>query len=371
MFTDLTNDRPFLKLALQGFAGDGKTRTAAEIAVGVHKLIKSTKPIAIYDTEQAAKALKDFFPAHGIKAITTKSRTLASCNQAIKLCEKGEADILIIDSITHVWENFVAAYKEEKKRYRLEFQDWGILKPKWKADFSDVFVMSNVHIIFTGRAGYEYEDEKDEETGKRQIYKSGIKMKAESEVAFEPDILVLMEKVQDVLGHKKEIYRQATILKDRTGIIDGVTLNANGKAKGPSFADFYPAVKVLLDGAVQEAHGYAIPDTFHEFEQKFSQTARDREVYISEIEGAFELMGLGTGAKDKQVKAWTLNQVYGVNSIEGVAKKNNATINEGLALIRAFANEYKVYFNACLDNDVQPDSAKVQEIMKSFKEPGK
>lgn len=370
MFTDLENDRPFLKLALLGFAGHGKTYTATEIAIGVHKLIGSQKPIAFYDTEKSAAHLLPLFRKHGIKATRVKSRSLAAASQAMTLCEAGAADILIIDSLTHVWESFIAAYLEEKKRYRLQFEDWGIIRPKWKREFSDVFLNSNVHIIFTGRAGYEYEDEKDED-GRRQIHKSGIKMKGETEQAFEPDVLVLMDQVQQVLGDNKRIYSTATILKDRTGLLHGKTLNADGEKVGPSFDDFYPAIKQLLDGAVRDAHGQDIPDTFHEFEQKFSKIGKEREVYIAEIEGAFELMGLGSGGQDKQIKAWTLNQVYAVNSIEAVAKKNNATIKEGLDVIRSFANEYKIYFNKCLDNGTTPDKAKVQEIMKSFNQPAK
>lgn len=216
MFKKLENNRPFLKLALEGFAGDGKTFTASQIGIGVHKLIKSDKPIALFDTEKAFKALKWKFDEEGIATVVNdEERSLAALNAAIKWCEAGNADILIIDSITHVWEEFLRAYLnrpdkygKEVKRNRLEFQDWGVLKPQWKELFSTPFVMAKCHIIFTGRAGYEYTDERNEETGKREIFKSGIKMKAETETAFEPDILVLMQKVQDLISEEKSVHRQ-------------------------------------------------------------------------------------------------------------------------------------------------------------------
>jgi len=53
MFKKLENNRPFLKMAFEGFAGDGKTYTATQIAIGVHKKIGSKKPVAIFDTEKA------------------------------------------------------------------------------------------------------------------------------------------------------------------------------------------------------------------------------------------------------------------------------------------------------------------------------
>ncbi len=368
MFKKLENNRPFLKMAFEGFAGDGKTFTATQVAIGVHKLIKSTKPIALFDTEKAFKALKPSFDAAGIEAIVDdEQRSLAALSQAIKWCEDGGSDILIIDSITHVWEEFMQAYLnrpdkngKEMKRNRLEFQDWGVIKPRWKSEFSTPFVMAKCHILFTGRAGFEYTDERNEETGKREIFKSGIKMKAETETAFEPDLLVLMQKHSDLISEKKSVWREAMIVKDRTNQIDGKTF------KNPSFDDFYPAIKVLLDGALREAYGVNIPDTFIEFESKFNEVIKERDIMVAEIEGCFELMGLGTGAADKQIKAWTLNQVYGVNSTEMLGKKNNAVIREGLKVIKDFSNQYKEYMNECLDKDIAVDKDRVKTMMKSL-----
>lgn len=375
MFKKLENNRPFLKMAFEGFAGDGKTYTATEVAIGIHKLIQSTKPIALFDTEKALKALKWKFDENGIAAIHEEDqRSLKALNEAIRYCEEGNADILLIDSITHVWEEFLRAYMnrpdkngKEVKRTRLEFQDWGVLKPQWKELFSTPFVMAKCHIIFTGRAGYEYTDERNAETGKREIFKSGIKMKAETETAFEPDILVLMQKVQDLISEDKKIWREAMVMKDRTTQIDGKTF------KNPTFEDFYPAIKVLLDGTLREVvKGEAIPDTFEEYENKFSEIAKDRDRMKAEIEGCFELMGLGTGAADKQVKAWTLSQVFGVNSLEMVERKNIAVIREGTKVITGFAAEYKKYMNECLDNETPIDKLKIQQLMKDLiKEPVK
>jgi hypothetical protein len=363
MFKKLENNRPFLKLALEGFAGDGKTFTASEIGIGVHKLIGSKKPIALFDTEKAFKALKWKFDENGIEVLHEEDeRSLEALNKAITWCEEGNADILIIDSITHVWEEFLRAYMKHKNRTRLEFQDWGVLKPTWKEKFSTPFVMAKVHIIFTGRAGYEYENEINQDTGKREIFKSGIKMKAETETAFEPDILVLMQKVTDLLGENKSVWREAMVVKDRTTQIDGKTF------KNPTFENFYPAIKVLLDGTLREVHGSQIPDTFEEFENKYSEFAKEREISIAEIEGCFALMGLGTGAKDKQIKVWTLDKVFGVKSIEALGKKNAVSVKEGLNVVKQYAHEYRDYMNECLKAEVEMDPKRLLEIMNQVKE---
>lgn len=358
MFKKLENNRPFAKIAFEGFAGDGKSRTATEIAIGIHKLIQSNKPIAIFDTEKAFKALKPHFDKANIEAVVNdENRSLEALNQAIKWCEEGNAEILIIDSITHVYETFLQNYMKSKNRTRLQFDDWGIIKPMWKDKFSTPFVQANVHIIFTGRAGYEYSDEKNAETGKREIFKSGIKMKAENETAFEPDILVLMEKKMDILTEKKVITRDATILKDRTGLIDGQTFT------NPTFADFYPAIAQLLDGIVKAYSGSEIPDTFDDWESRFSKMNRAKDGVISEIEGAFNLMKLGTSKEDKGLKAAILNKVFGVLSVDKLGDLMIGQLQVGLDILKDFSAEYNKYMESCLESTIQPDMKHVQSLL--------
>lgn len=346
-------------MAFEGFAGDGKTYTATQIAIGLHKKIKSKKPIAIFDTEKAAKALVDIFKGAGIKAVVSDDqRSLKALGDAIKWCEQGNADILIIDSITHVWEEYLAAYMAEKKRNRLQFEDWGVIKPKWKREFSTPFVKANVHIIFTGRAGYEYSDEKNEETGKREIFKSGIKMKAENETAFEPDVLVLMEKQMQTIGPDKKVWREATILKDRAAKIDGKTF------KNPTFEDFAPAINSLLSGVYQESTAEEIRDTFQDAESKQQENRYKRGKLIAEIEGVFMLMGLGTAVKDKQFKAACLNRIWQVVSIDKLDDIRVNDLEAGLAGLRKFSEMYGEYLKNCSEMEVQPDNNQISDLLR-------
>lgn len=358
-FVKLENNRPFLKMAFQGFAGDGKTFTASEVAIGLHKLLGSKKPIALFDTERAFKALVPHFKANGVQAEVDESRSLADLTKDIKLCEDGFADILIVDSLTHVYEDYLQAYMTQKKRTRLEFQDWGILKPKWKKEFSTAYVMAKCHIIFNGRAGYEYGDEINEQTGKREIYKSGIKMKAENETAFEPDILVMMEKVQDILEDKKKIYRIATVLKDRSNLIDGKTFNQDGKKKGPDYKDFEPAIKSLLNGISKDSAIAETPVTFQE-EEKKTWDKQNRDRAISEIEGAFNFMGLGTAVEHKKLKTAILKKVFDVLSLDSLSSMNASIVEKGSKSIKIFADKYIPYMVDC---DGTPDMKYISEML--------
>ncbi|MDD5110694.1 MAG: ATP-binding protein, partial [Patescibacteria group bacterium] len=101
-FMPAANNKPYFKMALQGFAGTGKTYTAALIAIGLHQRTKSAKPVIIFDTEKSAKFLKPLFDNAGIPLLVKESRSLADLVQTMQRCEKGASDILLIDSLSHV-----------------------------------------------------------------------------------------------------------------------------------------------------------------------------------------------------------------------------------------------------------------------------
>jgi hypothetical protein len=308
-FSPLENTKPYLKVAFEGFAGCGKTFTMAQLAAGLHTRIGSTKPIVIFDTERAAKFLRPFFADHGIKILHKESRSLADLREAMKRCREGASDILLIDSISHIWESFLAAYAQKVRRTRLEFQDWGIIKPTWKAEFSDPFVRDPYHCMMTGRAGYEYAQEKDDQ-GKRQLVKTGIKMKVEGETAYEPDMLVLMERFEELLTDQRKVWREAMIIKDRSNLIDGKSFT------NPTYHDFSPAIEAILSDPTERrpsAEGDA-SRLFRTEEDKREYT-RKRDILLEEIEAYMVSSGFaGTGAEAKRNKVDSLKAAFGTAS---------------------------------------------------------
>jgi hypothetical protein len=356
-FMPLENTKPFLKLGFEGFAGSGKTHTAAVVAIGLHRRIQSTKPIFIFDTEKSAPFLRGLFEPAGIRVLVKQSRSMADLRETMRRAREGASDILLIDSITHLWESFLKAYQEKNKKVggRLEFQDWGIIKPTWKTEFSEPFVGDPYHAIFTGRAGYEYDNEVNEETKKREIFKVGVKMKVEGETAYEPDMLVLMERFEKVLVTEgKEVWREATILKDRTRLIDGKTI------KNPTFDDFAPAVEELLRAPSNRKH-IVERDAgmlFHTEEDK-RVYLRQKDILLEKIEGAMVKAYPGQSAAEKKAKIEVLEIGFGTTSWREVETRSVRALEDGLGRLLAHLGQAAVERDQAVVGTSNPPAAAV------------
>ena len=92
----------YLKMGLYGGAGSGKTFTASDIAIGLHKFVKAKKPIYFIDTETGSDFVLDKFEKAKIKLQVAKSRAFMDLVAGVDEAEK-DGSIILIDSITHFW----------------------------------------------------------------------------------------------------------------------------------------------------------------------------------------------------------------------------------------------------------------------------
>lgn len=182
-------------------------------------------------------------------------------------------------------------------------------------------------------------------------------MKAETETAFEPDILVLMEKHQDLLGDVKKITRVATVLKDRTTKVDGKSIT------NPTYQDFKPAFDVFLNGIAKPDTMREITDTFAENEERGFAWKKEREILIAEIEKTFDYMKFGTTQEAKSLKAAVLNKIFGYKSLDALDAMTNEKLKKGEELLRGFAEDYISYMEICAASEVKPETAKIGEIL--------
>jgi hypothetical protein len=329
LFKQATNTQAFLKAGIMGFAGDGKTYTASELAIGLVELMRSRglpagdKPVMFLDTETGSDWVKPRFDASNIQLFTAKTRAFVDLLTAVRESEH-EGSVLLIDSISHFWRNLTEEYAERKNRKRgLEFQDWAWLKAEW-GKFTDLFVNSKCHIIMCGRAGYEY-DFFENENGKKELEKTGVKMKAETETGYEPSILILMEKHQEVIDKaEKRVWRTATVLKDRSTKIDGRTF------ENPTFRDFMPHIEFLNLGG--EHLGVDLNRDSSELfaddgEPRWQKEKRMKEIALDEIVEILNKHHGGTTNDAKKAKADLLEKVFASRSWERIKTFDFATIS--------------------------------------------
>jgi hypothetical protein len=287
----------FLKMGVMGFAGSGKTYTSAHTAIGLVEHMQSVgvsyadKPVFFLDTETGSDWVKPQFEAAGVPLFTAKTRAFQDLLAAVKEAEK-ESSLLLVDSISHFWKELCDAYMKRKNRNRLQFEDWSFLKGEW-GKFTDQFINSQLHIIICGRAGYEYDYFQDE-AGKKQLEKTGIKMKAEGEMGYEPSLLVLMEREMDMETNK--VSRTASIIKDRSTAIDGQ------KFHNPTFESFMPHIKYLNLGGKQLG-----VDTSRTSEGSIPSDVRDnsrvhREIVLDEIQSLITRYYPGQTSAEKKTK---------------------------------------------------------------------
>lgn len=355
-FASIGNTKPYFKAALEGFAGTGKTYTAAKVAIGLYKRVGSKKPVIIFDTEKAAKFLKSMFAAEGIEVLVRESKSLADLKETMTRMREGASDLLIIDSISHVWEDFLKSYAEKVRRTRLEFQDWGVIKPTWKTEFSDPFVRDPYHIIMTGRAGYEYENEINKETGKREIYKSGIKMKVEGETAYEPDLLVLMERMQEMEGGSiKKVTRQGIVIKDRSTVIDGKVF------ENPDYKDFAPAIDVMLESPelLQTTAERDAGTLFRTEEEKY-EWKQMKKRWLEEIENYLVSVWPSQAAAEKKLKIDAIQFAFNTMSWTVVESLRPEALEAGFAKVQEFVRKHIALQSA----EMSGEPAKVEKPAK-------
>jgi hypothetical protein len=327
IFKKAESTTAYLKAGFLGFAGSGKTTTATETAIGLVNMLREKnlpeggRPVFFLDTETGADYVKRRFDDAGIELFTAKTRAFMDLIPAIREAEKGGA-ALIIDSITHFWREFTEAYAKRKNRPRLEFQDWNYLKTEW-GKFTDAYINSSAHILLCGRAGYEYDFFEDQD-GKKQLEKTGIKMKAEAEMGYEPSLLVLMERQMNM--EDKKVHREGHVIKERFGIIDGKTF------KNPSFKDFLPHIERLNLGGMQlgvdttrTSEGMIETGT-----DSWPQEKRQREIFCEEIKNLCIKHGLdGTASEVKKRRLNILESCFGTAAWTAIENMKSERIKDG------------------------------------------
>lgn len=327
------NQTAYLKAGILGFQGSGKTYTATRLAAGLAKLSGKENPkVAFFDTEKGSDFFVTYFKDNGIQFDVAKSRSFVDLCAFMNEVEKGGYDVAIIDSISHVWTELTESYaKKKNRRNGLLFQDWSNIKGEWRR-FTDSFINSKIHTIVLGRAGYEY-DFNEDETGKKELIKTGTKMKAEGEFGYESDILLEMERVTD--GRKT--VNRCYVLKDRTDTMNGKIVDA------PKFDDFKTVINTLNIGGEHQGVDTTrnSQDMFDSPDHSFTEMKKQRDIALEQLQGTLvELDLAGTAVKTQKERQQALYSAFGTFSKTEIENMTPQTIREGIeALKQAYSKD--------------------------------
>jgi hypothetical protein len=354
----------FLKMGLYGEAGSGKTFTASQIAKGLSLLIGSKNggkkpPVMFLDTETGATWAKPIFDKAGIDFLTHSTRAFTDLKASVGEAQ-GAGAILIVDSMTHFWEEIRTAYLAKKRQRlnkphaKLELPDWNVIKPEW-GTFTSLYLNAKCHIILCGRAGnvYEFQD-KDDDSHRKEMITVGTRMAAEKGMGYEPNILVEMTARQEIgRDKKKSIIRIATVLKDRSDDLDGLQF------EDPTFENFLPHIKRLNLGG--EHSGFDATRNSEEIfpadgEGRDSSSIR-RQIVAEDIKDMLIKHVPGMSNVDKTRKGELVRKHFGCNWVEVENLMPLDQMKLGLMSLKIELEPTPVDTTSTLDDDIHEAAA--------------
>jgi hypothetical protein len=316
-FTKAKSEQAFFKVGLYGATGSGKTFTTLLWAEGLAQ--KEGKRIAYIDTEHGTDFYAMDIPertchpaAFDFDRLVTRS--IMETVEAIESVDPAEYGVVVIDSITHLWEAAKAAYNGKiMANGAIPIQAWGSIKKPYKRLMS-LFLDGKFHAILCGREGIEMKEDEDGETKV-----TGHKMKSEGETPYEPHILGRMIPERDKAGgHIITVFFE----KDRSGILTGRTFD------WPTFETIAPVVGYLSgdkQGQVGTLEDAAEKDIAAK-EREDDTAAKERQTIFEQIRmaiiGAHTIDELNAASSLMKGKKTKLGDKWDELAAEGARRKN-------------------------------------------------
>lgn len=197
-FKKATKSQSKLRAAIFGASGSGKTYTSLKIAKGFQNVIQS--PIALIDTERgSASKYADKFD---FDVLELEKKNITNYIDAIKEAQKAQYKILVIDSLSHAWQELLEEIDHiaQTKFKGNTWSAWSQGTPKQRS-LIDAILNFDGHIIASMRAKTEWETNEN-----KKLIRVGTSPEQGKGIEYEFDFLI--EITTDHI---------ATIIKDRSG----------------------------------------------------------------------------------------------------------------------------------------------------------
>lgn len=206
MFTRAERKRTFLKIALCGVSGSGKTYSALQLAKGLGK------KIAMIDTENGSGEMYSHLCDYDVAQLEPPFSVQRHID-LIKMAEKAGYDVLIIDSLSQAWNgeggilemvDKLAATSTKKN----SFNAWKDVTPE-QNKLINTILQCKMHVIATMRSKTAYDLQ--DQNGRKVPVKIGLAPVQRDGVEYEFTIVF-------DLSVEKNL---ACASKDRTGLFNG------------------------------------------------------------------------------------------------------------------------------------------------------
>lgn len=217
-FRKATKAEAKLRLAVFGPSGAGKTYTSLRIASGLGG------QIGVLDSERgSASKYADRFD---FMVCEPQRKTIDAYCGVIKDAADAGLDILVIDSLSHAWQELLEEIDQlAKAKYRGNtWSAWSDGTPKQRK-LVDAILTYPGHVIATMRSKTEWAQEKDDRNGKTKPVRVGLAPEQGKGIEYEFDML--MELSVDHI---------ANVIKDRTGRYQDVVIEKPGEDLGRELA---------------------------------------------------------------------------------------------------------------------------------------
>lgn len=323
------SEQAFLKCGMYGFTGSGKSFTASQLAIGLHKYANLKKPVMYIDTEAAIDFIEPMFKEAKVKLIPKRTRSFADLLDLGKQAEK-ECSVLIIDSATHFWADIQHAYEKKKNLTRLSFHHWKDIKAEWSR-FADWYLMSNLHIIILARAKWIYGYQENDE-GKLEVIKEGTGMRLELDFSYEASLLLEMEMVKAIKGTiGSNIINRCWVIKDRANKINGKYFD------NPGFKVILPHIEILNLGG---SHKVVEKNKSSEdlFTAPQGQFYKRKEIALETIQNELVLRFPTRSGDDHTSKLKILQQIFKTNSWTAIKELSVEKLETGAIAISKLKN---------------------------------
>ncbi len=203
-FKKAVRENVWLKIAISGTSGSGKTMSALRVTKGLAEMCDSD--IAFISTEKSRSLYYADKFDYDILELETYSPEdyINAINEAVKAGYK----IIIIDSLSHGWQWLNDTHSKMPGN---SFQNWGKLKPRWQ-NLMKVILGSPAHVFVLSRAKTEWAME--EKNGKTTPTKVGLGVEGDKQQDFEYTVSFMLQQGTHIAAVDNGG-------KDNTGLYDG------------------------------------------------------------------------------------------------------------------------------------------------------